>query len=211
MSRLSLSGVLAVAVAVFGVGRTSDSTTPPTTPTPVAVTETFTGVLNVNGAVTFPFTVSQAGSANGLLKAMQPDIVVIVNPGGSGAFTPNETVYQGPAADAATWSGTVHAWLPGANTLAIRGVTGAFTAESVIVGGSSGARWTGKSIDTTTIGIALGEWSGTTCAVKLANDLSSVGSQVSGVVQGQGSLCARVYDVGKIVTPVTFTIEVTHF
>lgn len=211
MSRLSLSGVLVVAVALTGAGCNSDSTTTPTTPTPTAVTETFTGSLPVNGAVTFPFVANQAGSANAVLKGMQPDIAVTVNAGGSGAFAPGETVFQGPAAGAATWSATVHAWVPASSILAVRSVTGSFTPDGVLTGGTSGAKWTGKTIDTTIIGIALGTWSGTTCSVVLANDLSSVGSQVTGVVQGAGSLCARVYDVGKIVTPATFTIEVTHF
>ena len=198
--------------ALAGAGCNSDSNTTPTTPTPTAVTETFTGTLTVNGAVTFPFVADQAGSANAVLKAMQPDYRRHAStPAAPGRSRPDETVFQGPAADAATWSGTVHAWLAGSNTLVVRGVTGAFAPDGVITGGSSGAKWTGKTIDTTVIGIALGTWSGTTCSVVLANDLSSVGSQVTGVVQGAGTLCARVYDVGKTSAPATFTIEVTHF
>jgi hypothetical protein len=211
MRRLSLSGVLVAAVALAGAGCRSEAPTTPTTPAPVSVTETFTGLLTLNSAVTFPFVVSQAGSANLQLKAMDPAFLIGVAAGGTGAFRPGETVFQGTAANAATWSSTVHTWLPGSNQIAILGVTGVFAADGVVTGATSGAKWTGKTIEPTIVGIALGTWSGTTCTIVLPNDLSSVGSQVNGVVQGSGSLCARVYDVGKLPTSANFTIEVTHF
>ncbi len=53
--------------------------------------------------------------------------------------------------------------------------------------------------------------SGTTCSIVLANDLTGVDGTVTGAVQGPGSLCARVYDVGRLETTATFTIEVAHF
>ena len=140
MRRSLLRGVFFLALAAT-TAAACDSEQPggPTAPpTPIPVTETFTGTLTVNGAVTFPFTVSQAGSANASVTALSPDSAAI-------------------------------------------------------------------------LGIGLGTWSGTTCSIVLANDIASVGSVVTGAVQSSGSLCARVYDVGQLTAPTTFTINVSHF
>jgi hypothetical protein len=61
------------------------------------------------------------------------------------------------------------------------------------------------------IGMAIGTWSGTTCQIILANDSSSINAMVNGAVTTQGTLCARIYDVGRISAPVTFSIAVQHF
>jgi hypothetical protein len=64
----------------------------------------------------------------------------------------------------------------------------------------------------TTIGIALGTFTGGTCQIILANDDAIQGSTITGVVNAQGALCARVYDSkGQLPQPVTFTITVAHF
>lgn len=49
------------------------SPTEPTTP-PVSVSETFTGTLAVNGAITYPFNVSAAGIVTGTLSGLTPEI-----------------------------------------------------------------------------------------------------------------------------------------
>jgi hypothetical protein len=200
-----------VLTAFTAAGCNSDPTTTPTTPTtPTAVTETFSGTLTVNGAVTFPFVANQAGSANATIKALQPDAVVTTG-AGAGGFTVGETVYQGPSLAEATWSAVVSGWNPSANALAVRSLVGTLTVDGEVVGADSGTRRSGTAITATVIGIALGTWSGTTCSIVLANDVSGLGSAVTGAVQGAGSLCARVYDVGKLTGAATFTIEVSHF
>jgi hypothetical protein len=168
--------------------------------------------LTVNGAVTFaPISIGQAGSANATLKALEPRLVMRVHAGGSGTFVPGETAYIGPSLDEATATTTVYAWNPATRSLYLNNLTGLLPIDSEIVGGTSGARWSNAEVTTTAIGMALGTWSGTTCTVVLANDITTVEGTVNGVVQGSGSLCARVYDVGRLETSAVFTIEVTHF
>jgi len=63
------------------------------------------------------------------------------------------------------------------------------------------------------IGISLGSWDGTGCAVQTGvfNDSSSVGASIAGTVTGAGVLCARAYDPQSFVTnPLNFTLTVTH-
>jgi len=57
-------------VACDDAGPTVPSTTPDNTTT---VTETFSGSLNSNSSVTFPFTVYSAGTATGSVVSIQPD------------------------------------------------------------------------------------------------------------------------------------------
>lgn len=200
-----------IAAATLACG--SDTPTTPTpTPTPTAVTETFTGTLTVNGAVTFaPITVTSAGSANARLKALQPRLVMRVAEGGRGTFAVGETAYIGDDATNPTGSTTVYAWNPTTRSLFLDNLVGVLPTGSEIVGATSGARWVNNEVTTTVIGMALGTWSGTTCTIVLANDITGTDGVVSGVVQGAGNLCARVYDVGRLETPAAFTIEVTHF
>jgi hypothetical protein len=62
-----------------------------------------------------------------------------------------------------------------------------------------------------TVGVALGTWNGTQCQLLLTNDNASVGAGVIGAVTGSGSLCVRVYDIGQLTEPVTFTVNVVHY
>ena len=55
-----------------------DVTDLPTLPTPVAVTEQFTGDLNPNGGRTHPFVVQQAGAVSARLTALAPDDTLTV-------------------------------------------------------------------------------------------------------------------------------------
>jgi hypothetical protein len=50
-----------------------DNVTLPPTATPVAVTETFSDTLTVNGGKTHPFVVQQAGTVSAVLMALAPD------------------------------------------------------------------------------------------------------------------------------------------
>ena len=65
--------------------------------------------------------------------------------------------------------------------------------------------------DTTAqVGLALGEWNGVTCTVKLTNDRITTGLAVTGQVNAAGSLCVRIYDVGQLTETSTFEIVVVH-
>ena len=60
------------------------------------------------------------------------------------------------------------------------------------------------------VGLALGEWNGVTCGVKLSNDRITQGLAVTGQANGTGSLCVRVYDVGQLTQTSTFEVTVVH-
>ncbi|ODS57018.1 MAG: hypothetical protein ABS36_05825 [Acidobacteria bacterium SCN 69-37] len=204
------------AVIIFCATATLACGDNPTTPTPTPdltpVTESFEGTLTVNGAVTFaPIAIQTAGSVNASLRGLRPRLTMRVASGGSGTFVVGETVYIGENPDEPTGSATVHAWNPATNGLFLNDLSGTLPTGETIIGVTSGARWTNESLGNTIVGLALGTWSGTTCTIVLANDITAQGGLVSGVVQGAGSLCARVYDVGRLEGPATFTIDVTHF
>ncbi len=214
MRRSMLRGVfvLILAAAAASVACSDDTTTTPATPTPTQTTESFSGTLNANDAKTFPFVVSSAGAAIATLKTLVPNLTVTVTDGGTGAFSVGELVYQGASLDTATTSATVVAWTPSTRLLSLRDLSGSgFTPGQALIGATSGAVWNVDTVDTPAVGLALGTYSGTTCSIVLANDVSGPGSAVNGIVQGQGTLCARVYDVGKSPVPASFTIEVTHY
>jgi hypothetical protein len=71
---------MAVTLAAGAAACDDPGPTTPVVETPVVenVTETFSGNLNRNGAVTFPFAVSAAGSATAQITAIGPDNTVAV-------------------------------------------------------------------------------------------------------------------------------------
>lgn len=62
------------------------------------------------------------------------------------------------------------------------------------------------------IGMALGTWNGSSCTLIVTNDSATQGSQVVGQITsaGGGAFCVRLYDVGNIGDPVSYTVTVTH-
>lgn len=60
------------------------------------------------------------------------------------------------------------------------------------------------------VGMALGTWNGAICQVVLVNDAAFAGTTIVGSVTGFGSLCVRVYDVGRLEVPINYTIDVVH-
>ena len=127
------------ALASAACGDDTPTTTPttPTTPTPVTTTETFSGELKVNGASTYPFIVTTAGTTTVQLTT--------VDPAGSPA-----------------------------------------------------------------LGLSLGTWNGASCQVVIANDAAALNAIVTGNVSAATTLCARVYDAGRLSNPLTYTITVVH-
>ena len=141
MRRL-LPGILLFALATSLAGCNDDNNTPttptpPTTPTTPAVTETFTGTLNRNGGVTFPFTATAAGTVTVTLTTLTPTSTLI-------------------------------------------------------------------------IGLSLGTWTGSACQAVVPNDGATQGTIVTGTLTAAASLCARVYDTGKVTTPVEFSVSIVH-
>jgi hypothetical protein len=64
--------------------------------------------------------------------------------------------------------------------------------------------------NTTVLGLALGTWNGSACDITLENDSATVGVIVSGTVSAAGNLCLRVYDVGFVISPLTYVVQVVH-
>ncbi len=65
------------------------------------------------------------------------------------------------------------------------------------------------------VGMSLGVWNGTACSTSpatggSATDVASTGSSITLNTTAAGNLCARLYDVGFITTPVLYTMQVTH-
>jgi hypothetical protein len=68
------------------------------------------------------------------------------------------------------------------------------------------------SPDTATVlGLALGTWNGTSCALLLTDDNATQGTVITGNVSAAGNLCVRVYDSqGSVVNPETYTVNANH-
>ncbi len=64
--------------------------------------------------------------------------------------------------------------------------------------------------DTTVVGFSLGTWNGTACQSVIANDRATVLASLLGRATSTGTLCVRIYDVGTLVEPQDYEIEVTH-
>ena len=83
-------------------------------------------------------------------------------------------------------------------------------AFSVAAAGFVYATLTSVADSTTVVGLSLGTWTGTSCTVVLSNDQAVQGTTVTGSVTGLGTLCARVYDVGKVASPLDYQVTVVH-
>jgi len=78
MARLMvrLGSVLMLSLALVSCG---DDTTTPTTPTtPTTITETFSGTVNQNGAITHTFSSTTSGAVSATLTTLGPDSTAIL-------------------------------------------------------------------------------------------------------------------------------------
>lgn len=82
---------------------------------------------------------------------------------------------------------------------------------SVLTGGTITAQITSLAPNSTqVVGLLIGTWNGTGCAVSIANDRATQGSLITGTATTTGSFCVRIYDVGQITDPIQYTLSVTH-
>jgi hypothetical protein len=67
---------------------------------------------------------------------------------------------------------------------------------------------------TTVVGASIGTWNAasSSCSVSvgLFNDNATQGTAITGQISTVGTLCARIYDVGRLTAPITFEITVIH-
>ena len=136
MKRTMLAALLATTLSAAACGDSSPTTPTPTPPT--AVTDTFSGTLNRNGAANYAFSVSAAGTVTATLSAL------------SDAATP--------------------------------------------------------------VGMSLGVWNGTACAISIDNAAATQGTSLFGSATATGNLCVRIYDAsGQINAPLDYQLSATHF
>lgn len=64
--------------------------------------------------------------------------------------------------------------------------------------------------NTVRLGLALGTWNGSSCQIVIAKDDATEASVVIGAVSALGNLCVRLYDVGGLVQPTEYQVEVVH-
>jgi len=67
-----------------------------------------------------------------------------------------------------------------------------------------------------TVGLLLGTWNGAACSISagssgIINDAAVLNTSITGSATGTGNFCVRVYDVGKLTAPTTFTVSIVHF
>jgi hypothetical protein len=60
------------------------------------------------------------------------------------------------------------------------------------------------------VGLGTGTWDGTTCSIGIHREDVVVGGTFVADVPSPQNLCAMIYDVGRIATTATYTIEVVH-
>lgn len=115
-----LTGTAVLVLALVGAGCDAKTTTTPTTPTTPSepVTESFTGSINTNGAVTHQFLAKQSGFVQVTLKSLSPDSTLTV---GLALGTWNGVICQVVLANDLTTQGvTVTGSVSTAATLCVR-------------------------------------------------------------------------------------------
>jgi hypothetical protein len=60
------------------------------------------------------------------------------------------------------------------------------------------------------VGLALGTWSGNACQIILSKDSATQFSFIIGQASQATTLCVRIYDVGNVVDPATYEVQVNH-
>jgi len=60
------------------------------------------------------------------------------------------------------------------------------------------------------VGLSLGTWNGNACQTILSKDSATQLSFVIGQASQANTFCVRIYDVGNLVDPATYEIQVNH-
>ena len=82
-----------------------------------------------------------------------------------------------------------------------------------IVQGSGLVRLTLSKVtpdNTIAVGLSMGTWNGTSCAIVISNDNAVESTTVLGQAGGIGQLCVRIFDVGKVPDTIEFELVVVH-
>ena len=87
-------------------------------------------------------------SIDNIEREQSAAIDLLMNAGGSGTFTIDESVYQGANLAAATGKGVVVSWTASTRTLRVNDTSGTFAAGTATIGATSSASWVLTSHDT---------------------------------------------------------------
>ena len=87
-------------------------------------------------------------SIDNIEREQSAAIDLLMNAGGSGTFTIDESVYQGANLAAATGKGVVVSWNAPTRTLRVNDTSGTFAAGTATIGATSSASWVLTSHDT---------------------------------------------------------------
>jgi hypothetical protein len=119
MLRLLNKPVLGVLLVACALAACDDSTTPttPTTPT-TTVTDTFSGAVTPNGAVTHKFSTAAAGTVTATLKKIGTDNTLVV--GFALGSSINDSCSVVLANDTATGNAVLQGTMTGAGNLCVR-------------------------------------------------------------------------------------------
>jgi ABC-type nitrate/sulfonate/bicarbonate transport system permease component len=82
---------------------------------------------------------------------------------------------------------------------------------SVQAAGTVTASIASLSNEAAVVGLSLGIWNGTACAIVLDNTAATVGTNMFGSATNVGNLCVRVYDSGQVTSAVDYQLSVTHY
>ena len=63
---------------------------------------------------------------------------------------------------------------------------------------------------TLVVGLSLGTWNGNACQIVLSKDTATQFSFIIGQASQANTFCVRIYDVGNVVDPATYEIQVNH-
>ena len=61
-----------------------------------------------------------------------------------------------------------------------------------------------------TVGLSLGTWNGSACAIQIATDNAVKTTVVYGLVNQAGQLCVRIQDTGRLTGAADYEISVAH-
>jgi hypothetical protein len=87
-------------------------------------------------------------------------------------------------------------------------VTHAFTTSS---GGAVNITITSIApVSTIQVGLGVGVWDGTTCAIALSTNQARQGETYQAVASLAGSYCIAISDVGNVVGESTYSVDVVH-
>ncbi len=132
------------------------------------------------------------------LRAL-PLVFVLAAAPGCGDDTPTAPTTPTVPSVTDTFSGTLNVNGAAVHTFTTAG-PGTMSATLTAVGPDS----------ETVMGLALGEWNGSSCALIVSNVNATTASVVFGTVTRIGTLCVHVHDVGHFTASTTYELSVTH-